>query len=53
MQYATGQISNCKHNQQPGYPGQYPGGYPGAYPGYGDPISQIGNLIGQIGAIFR
>lgn len=51
---------------QPQYPGQVPGGYPqpgyggypqpgyGGYPGYGaDPITQIGNLIGQIGNIFR
>lgn len=46
------------YNQQPGYqmPGQYPqmpGQYPGQYPGYNNPINQIGNLIGQIGQIFK
>lgn len=48
-----------QYYQQPGY-GQYPGGYPqmpGQYPGgypYGNnPINQIGNLIGQIGQIFK
>ena len=44
--------------QQPGYqmPGQYPqmpGQYPGQYPYQNNPINQIGNLIGQIGQIFR
>ena len=61
-------IAPPQYAQQPGYGGQpqYPGygqpqypGYPqqpgyGGYPGYGgDPITQIGNLIGQIGQIFR
>jgi hypothetical protein len=36
---------------QPGYPGYPQPGYPGYQ--YGDPIQQIGNLIGQIGQIFK
>ncbi|MEB3197274.1 MAG: hypothetical protein VKP62_08730 [Candidatus Sericytochromatia bacterium] len=40
------------YGHTPGY-GAPPPGY-GGYPGYGaDPITQIGNLIGQIGQLFR